>query len=289
MSYLVYDIGGTSIKYAVIEEDLEIKVEGKIPRQETFEQMIEEMVKTYEEQSEIKGISISAPGTVDTETGIIGGASALNYIHGPNFKEIFKERTGFEIAIENDANCAALSEAYFGIGKNFNNIIYIVIGSGIGGAILKDQKIQYGVNKYGGEFGYQIVNSKGETWSEVGSTVNLVNRVRKLKNNFFIEGKEVFELAKTDEKVAELVAEFYDCNAMSIFNLQIGIDPDIILIGGAVCENEEVIKQIKMRVDENRKRIKIPHDFNIEVGKFGRHANLYGALANLLLQEKQNN
>ncbi len=287
MKYLVFDIGGSSIKYAVIDLELTIFNSGKIPRQNSFDEMIEAMIKIYDEQDEITGISISAPGVVDTQKGTIGGASALDYIHGPNFKEIFKEKTNLNIAIENDANCAALSAAYFGENKDKKNIIYVVIGSGIGGAILNDQKILYGANGYGGEFGYQIVNDKMQSWSEVGSTVNLVNRVRKTMNNFFIEGEEVFELAKTNNQVKELVEEFYECNARALFNLQMAFDPDVILLGGGISENKEVIKEIQNRIELFRQKGKFEQEINIKVGQFGANANLYGALANLLQQEER--
>ncbi len=288
MKYLVFDIGGSAIKYAVIDLELTILKSGKIPRQNSFEEMIEAMIKVYNEQEEIAGISISSPGVVDSKKGTVGGASALDYIHGPNFKEIFKAKTNLDIAIENDANCAALSEVYFGENKDKENIIYVVIGSGIGGAILNNKQILYGANGYGGEFGYQIVNDKMQSWSEVGSTVNLVNRVRKVMNNFFIEGKEVFELAQTNEQVQALVEEFYECNARALFNLQMAFDPDIILLGGGISENKQVIKEIQNRIELLRKRGKLEQEINVKVGQYGANANLYGALANLLQQEEQN-
>ncbi len=288
MKYLVFDIGGSSIKYAIFGCELTIVESGKIPRQNSFEEMIEQMIKVYNEQEEITGISISAPGIVDSKIGTIGGLSALDYIHGPNFKEVFKTKTNLDIAIENDANCAALSSAYFGEDKDKQNIIYVVIGSGIGGAILNNQKILYGANGYAGEFGYQIINDKMQSWSEVGSTVNLVNRVRKVMNNFFIEGEEVFKLAKTNNQVNELVEEFYDCNARALFNLQMAFDPDVILLGGGISENKEVIKEIQNRVELLKVKGNIEQEIKIKVGQFGANANLFGALVNLLQQEEQN-
>ena len=71
-------------------------------------------VNDKKEEYDLKGIAISAPGAVDSKTGIIGGVSAIPYIHGPNFKEILKEKTGLDVAIENDANCAALGECWLG-------------------------------------------------------------------------------------------------------------------------------------------------------------------------------
>ncbi len=282
MRYLGFDIGGSAIKYGIVIDGPKIIEQGKIERQETFDQMIEEMLKVYKRHEDVEGIAISAPGTVDTHTGIIGGESALEYIHGPNFKTIFKDKTGHDIAIENDANCAALSEAYFGQGKEVKRIAYVVIGSGIGGAILQNQQIHYGANSFGGEFGYQILNEKLQTWSGLGSTVNLVNRVRKLKDNYFIDGKEVFLMAKKDEEVNKMVENFYLANAIGLFNIQMSYDPDLILLGGGITANHEVIDRIQLKVEEIKKEKQIKIPIKIEVGKFGADANIYGAVANLI-------
>lgn len=115
-------------------------------------------------------MAISAPGAVDSVVGTIGGSSELPYIHGPNFKVILNKMTNLPIEIENDANCAALGECWGGAAMDANDSAFVVCGTGIGGALIKDKKIHTGIHKHGGEFGYcfidiEVVNKKYLSWS----------------------------------------------------------------------------------------------------------------------------
>jgi predicted NBD/HSP70 family sugar kinase len=83
-------------------------------------------------------------------------------LHGPNFKEIFSSATGLPVEIENDANCAALGEVWKGAAKENQNVMFAIIGTGIGGAVIKDRKIHKGAHSHGGEIGYMILNILNE-------------------------------------------------------------------------------------------------------------------------------
>src|SRR4051794_4032075 len=113
-NFMVFDVGGTNVKYAVINEDGEFLTKGDFPSsQYDFEKLQYDIIAITLENKEkhnVAGIAFSCPGGVDSETGIIGGASALPCIHGPNFKQIFGDATGLPVEIENDANSAALGE-----------------------------------------------------------------------------------------------------------------------------------------------------------------------------------
>ena len=93
-NYMVFDIGGSSIKWSVITENGDFKENGSIKtpdNKDGFFQSLENITNEMREKFNVEGIAISAPGAVDSTTGIIGGLSAIPYIHGPNFKEILKE------------------------------------------------------------------------------------------------------------------------------------------------------------------------------------------------------
>ena len=81
----------------------------------------------------------------------------LYLYHGPNFKEILKKATGLEVEIENDANCAALGECWLTTTRN-QDCAFVVCGTGIGGALIKNRQLHVGINKHGGEFGCCIVD-----------------------------------------------------------------------------------------------------------------------------------
>ena len=110
-NYMVFDIGGSSVKWSVIEGEGKILQSGSIKIASNISDFfngLAEITNNMKKEFDVKGIAISAPGAVDSETGVIGGVSAIPYIHGPNFKEELNKLTGIEVEIENDANCAAL-------------------------------------------------------------------------------------------------------------------------------------------------------------------------------------
>ena len=260
-NYMVFDIGGTAVKWSVIDIEGNIKKSGKIgiaPTIEGFFKKLADKTNECKDSLKVEGIAISAPGAVDSETGIIGGASAIDYIHGPNFKEVLGEATGLNVEIENDANCAALGECWIGAAKESNDVAFVVCGTGIGGALIKDKKIHKGINKHGGEFGYCVVDyditaeKPFKTWSQVGSTVALADNVAKRKGLEIgeIDGITVFELAKEGDKVAvEEIDRYYTYMSIGIYNVQYNFDPEVIVIGGAISEREEYLDEINKRID----------------------------------------
>lgn len=149
-NYIVFDIGGSSIKWSIINLNGEFLENGKIAVPKTideFFQYIADKVNELKDKYQIKGAAISAPGAVDSVVGTIGGMSALPYIHGPNFKVILNQMTNLPIEIENDANCAALGECWRGAAMNANDSAFVVCGTGIGGAICKRKGFLEEVNK----------------------------------------------------------------------------------------------------------------------------------------------
>jgi len=298
-NFMVFDIGGSSTKWSVIDELGEFRESNKFSCPSTAQELFSELIKITNEMKikyEVKGIAISAPGAVDSETGIIGGVSAIKYIHGPNFKEILKKAADLKVEIENDANCAALGECWLGAGKGNNDLAFVVCGSGIGGAIVKDKKIHGGIHKHGGEFGYCSINCeldgkpKFTSWSKAGSTTALAKNVAKLKGlqEGSIDGVEVFELCnKGDEIALQEVNKYYFTMAVGIYNIQYTFDPEVIILGGAISERNEY-------VDEINKRLDIMMNSGLEgtikpvlkTCKYGNDANKLGALCNYLQRNK---
>lgn len=298
-NFMVFDIGGSSIKWSVITEKGEFEEGNKFSCPKTADEFFSELIKIANEMKKkynVKGIAISAPGAVDSDTGLIGGTSAIPYIHGPNFKEILKEGTGINVEIENDANCAALGECWLGAGKDNNDLAFVVCGSGIGGAIVKDKKIHVGIHKHGGEFGYCVMGYELEetpkfiSWSKIGSTKALAENVVKLKglDEGDLNGEEVFELCdKGDEIARKEVDKYYFIMAMGIYNIQYTYDPEVIILGGAISERSNYIEEINERLDimtENGLEGVIKP--KIKTCKYGNDANKLGALCNYLQREK---
>ena len=298
-NYMVFDIGGSSIKWSVMSKKGEFFKSGKIYIPETQEEFFNSMadrVKELKEEFKLKGIAISAPGAVDCEIGTIGGTAAwsLRYIHGPNFKEILKEKTGLIVEIENDANCAALGECWLGAAKDAKDCAFIVCGTGIGGALVKDKKIHTGIHKHGGEFGYTMVDIDVKTqryssWSQVGSTFALAKAIAERKgidvDSF--NGVKAFELYEQKDEIAiEEVNRFFRYMAVGIYNIQYTYDPEVILLGGAICESKGFIDNVNEKINEvmraNRDATICPV---IRKCQYGNDANKLGALYNFLQRQ----
>ncbi len=291
-NYIVFDIGGSSIKWSIMRKNGCILKRGILKICETSDEFFETIIKKVKNnliEYDLQGIAISSPGAVDCKTGIVGGASAIPYIHGPNFKEILKNATDLEVAIENDANCAALGECWLGAAKDINDCAFVVCGTGIGGAIVKDKHIHYGANKHGGEFGYCIVTYDGNeylSWSKVGSTKALASNIEKRKGLPFdsLDGMKAFQLYESGDKIAiEEVEKYFTYMAIGIYNIQYTFDPDLILLGGAISEREGYIEEINKKMNQimlSSKDGKVKPI--IKKCVHGNDANMLGALYNLI-------
>lgn len=297
-NFMVFDIGGSSTKWSVIDESGNFKENGKFNCQNTVEEFLDKLVSVTNEMKakyEVKGIAISAPGAVDSNTGLIEGLSAIPYIHELNLKESLGIATGLNVELENDANCAALGECWLGAGKDNNDLAFVVCGTGIGGAIVKDKKVHVGIHKHGGEFGYCSIryNLEGTptftSWSQSGSTAALARNVAKLKGleEGSIDGVDVFELCSKGDQIAiNEVNKYYFTMAVGIYNIQYTYDPEVIILGGAISEREDYVDEINKRID-----IMMNNGLEgtikpiLKKCKYGNDANKLGALCNYIQRQ----
>ena len=291
--YIVLDIGGSAIKYGLLNQYGEVLENGNIVTDNDdinkFISDIRSITEKYINNENIKGLACSLPGAVNPKTGFVEGISAVSCIHNVNMKKLLSEATGLEVSIENDANCSALAEGWIGTAKDVDNFVSIVLGTGIGGAIIINKRILRGKNLHGGEFGFmQVTDDKGEdglgnVWRRVASTGALVRRVAKRKRIPVskLTGQLVFEMEKEDIEVKEEVTEWFKGLAKGIYNIQYILDPEKILIGGGISIRNDFIQRINQYL-ELMKNEESTLDINVEKCKFGNDANLIGALYNFL-------
>lgn len=283
--YLAIDIGGTFIKYGTVHGNGKIQNEGKVKTPNNIEDLLDVIEGLSAGLSDSKGIGISAPGAV-SDDGVIYGSSALPYIHGPNIKKLVSERTGKRVYLENDANCAAYAELWNGSAKGKKDILVMVIGTGIGGAVIKDGHLHKGANLHGGEFGYMLLSSdvqnSDDVWSRVASTKALVRRVAKAKkvDGDTLSGEQIFRMAEEgDEDCINALDHFYHVLAVGIYNLQYIFDPEIILIGGGISAREDLIDKINEKLDRIMKSINLAKIRpKIDACHFRQNSNLLGAV-----------
>ena len=245
-----------------------------------FYQCLEETVNELKKQVPIKGVALSCPGEVDQKTGVIGGDSALPYIHGFDIRSELKKRFGLPVSIENDANCAALAEMASGAGKKVKDAIFLVIGTGVGGALVVDKKLHHGAHLLGGEFGYLLLGQE-MTVSQIVSPVSIAERYN-AKTRQALSGKEVFAKAQTGDKIASVeVDNALQTLALLIYNLQYSFDPELFIIGGAISKNPALISMLEPKLAKLRQKVKAAKlEPKIAVCHYYEQANLLGAAIN---------
>ena len=225
MNLAAIDIGGTTIKIATWKDNqLQDKHAIDTPKDlNGFYQALTDEVDKIKKDIKIEGVAISSPGAVNKKTGIIGGSSAIAYIHNFKIVDELEKRFGLPVSIENDANSAALGELAEGSGKGCDSMAFFVIGTGIGGALIINQKVWHGAHLFGGEFGYMIMGA--HTLSELASPVAMANRYNK-RTGKHLDGKTIFELADKDDPVASDERQtLIHALVVAIYNIQHSFDP----------------------------------------------------------------
>lgn len=276
---LVLDIGGSSIKYADFTLGGELIENSSFAVPETFNDLIGKITELFN-SDDYKAISISSPGSVNTITGQGYGISAIDYIpSGGNLKATLEEKLNVPVAIENDANCAGLSEVHFN--SKLSSIAYIVLGSGVGGCMVIDGKVVTGSTYFGGEFGYMPY--KNSTFSRYAGMVGL--SANATGNGEVIPGTEIFiRYDNGDEMAIQAVDEYYTAIASLIAILKYTQNPQAVIFAGAVTNRQSFISEVQYAIDKitNNDTDTDLSDVQIQVGQFGSAANLYGAYANLV-------
>lgn len=269
--FISIDIGGTSIKYGVVDRAGNILKQSTIKtidKKNIFITNIVTIVNSLKDEFEIEGVGICAPGIIK-EDGFMVTAGAIKSLYGENIKKEIEEQTGYIVTIANDANAAAIAEKWIGNATNMRNYVCLVLGTGVGGAVVINNQIYAGSNGMAGEFGWTMINelpSEGDievaTLNKKSAVVNglCVNYNRKnllvnpkAKESF--DAKEVFELEKQGDMIAkEVLTDFFTNLAVGIINVMSSFDPDGILIGGGISNNKEFEERLLKQIKEVKSR-----------------------------------
>lgn len=283
MGIQVFDFGGSAVKYGYWTGE-KLEDISKFTTPATWEEMKAQLKAVLDAQTKpITGVGISAPGAVDAAEKRIKGISAIPYIHGFNIYEELEVLFGLPVTIENDANCAGMAEFYQGAAKQNQDAIFVVIGTGIGGAVFSQGAIRKGAHLYGGEFGLMFLNG-GKTFSTLGTAVQMAWRYcdRKGVERTAFSGEEVFSLAEAGDALAqEEVENFYEYLTQGLFSIQFSYDPEIIVLGGGVSAKSGLLAEINRRMAAKLQEYGLL-DFvpQIVLCEYRNDANLVGAAAN---------
>lgn len=297
MKYLSFDVGGTNIKYSLIDSQGNILESGTTPTKDSKEEIfkiVKTQVDEYQKREiEIKGLAFSMPGVIDVERGYMITGGALFDLYDFAFKNELEKFIGLPVEIENDVNCVALAEKWLGNAKECKNFLCMTIGTGVGGAIFINGEMVRGSNFSAGEFGFMITDRR-ENYEEASLSMSgsvrggLIQTYARLKGVDWenLDGKKIFELAKQGDEIAKkVIDDFYDSISYSVYNLSVALNPEKILIGGEITKREEFIERIEKKVKEIKEQtcsLKFPI---IDRCKFLNDSGKIGAVYHFIIQQ----
>ncbi|RHH69473.1 MULTISPECIES: ROK family protein [Vagococcus] len=278
----VFDIGGTAVKCGLWEDGrLSFNTQFFTPK--NLDSIIEQMKKVISHYPvDIEGVAISAPGVVDDKARVIDGISAVPYLHNCPIFDIFEKAFKLPIRIENDANCAGIAEMNCGVGTNVNHALFLVLGTGVGGAVFINGSLYKGAHLFGGEFGL-MKNHTNRILSETGTIVKATKAYEKVTGEA-IDGKQLFRLAGLRDPLAnKLLDTMYENISQILYDLQVALDPEMIIVGGAISERPEVIDELQKRLYEKLASVRLQHITPVvSACQFKNDANLIGAAINFI-------
>lgn len=306
------DLGGMSAKGAIFEEDGTMLFKTAVPTspEDGFDgvaQKLADLTRTLAkeigaEDSQIKAIGMAIPGFIDSQKGVVVRWANYGWMQQP-LVEKMQELTGKTVKIANDANVAALGEAKFGAGKEYQSSLLVTLGTGVGGGIIVDGKLFEGFMSAGAEIGHMVICEGGELCScgrhgcleAYTSASALIRRTKwkmqldlrtkmweiaggKLEN---VNGKTAFDAARAgDIRGEEVVDEFIEHLAVGLANLANVLRPEAILLGGGVAnEGEYLLRPLREAVE---KKLYASAEFvplKIAKATLKNDAGMYGAFA----------
>lgn len=305
------DLGGTNIVASVVDDDYNIIGTSKTPTNsprsadEIFDDIAdvcEEAVKTAGlTMEDIDSVGMGTPGTVNQD-GIIEFANNLAFNNVPARTMLAKRinKTEEKVFIENDANCAALGEAYAGCGNGAKDFVAVTLGTGVGSGVIIGGKIVNGVNYAGGECGHMVIVVDGEQcscgrkgcWEAYASATALIRQTKKAMEEYpdslmhklakeegKVSGRTAFDAMRLGDiagiKVVDDYIKYVACGLINIVN---ALQPEIICIGGGICnEGETLMKPLRRFVQSERYSIHSKIQTKIVKAELGNDAGVIGA------------
>ena len=165
------DLGGTTIKFAIMTATGDIQQKWSIQTNILDEgsHIVPDIIDSINyhldlyqlDKERIIGVGMGTPGTVNEKDGTVQGAFNLNWKESQNVKADLEAGLGFPVAVDNDANAAALGEQWRGAGNNQPEVVFVTLGTGVGGGLVNEGKMIHGAKGAAGEVGHMIVEPGG--------------------------------------------------------------------------------------------------------------------------------
>ena len=311
------DLGGTSVKLAIlttagdIQEKWSIKTNILDEGSHIVPDIIESIKHRFEthglSKEDFLGIGMGSPGVVDSTAGTVIGAYNLNWKTLQLVKKQFEAELGLPFFIDNDANVAALGEQWVGAGENNPDVVFMTLGTGVGGGVIAAGNLIRGVKGAGGELGHITVDFEAPfactCWKKgcletVASATGIVNLTRRYAEEYAgdaklkqmiddgqeVTAKDVFDLAKEGDDLALIVyRHFSNYLGVACANIAAVLNPAYIVLGGGVSAAGEFLLEGVRKVFAENSFPQIKESTQLVLATLGNDAGVLGA-ASLVLK-----
>lgn len=282
--YLGIDIGGTFIKYALIDEKNEIikrwkkSTDLKESKDEFYDYLCDGLGE-YEYES----IGISAPGVIDRNSNVLSKAAEnVQVMYGTNVNMEVSKRLNKKVSTINDAKAAGYCEFLLGNGKGSKSSVYFIIGTGIGGCLCDSNGVIQGINGIAGEFSMLSLstnNKKPQFFATTASITALVSIYNEKSKENIKYGIEVCEKYFNNDSIAiEAMNEWVDNICICLHNIVLFINPEVICLGGGISEEDWFIELVKKRFTNMKKVFMDICTTRIERCLYSNDSNILGAV-----------
>lgn len=276
--YLVFDIGGFGIKYGIFNSDKLIKnfTTSTPSDQSELKDKILEIVENLTKKYKLISIGISMTGVINVKTGkILFGAGKIKNLEKLDLKNALETKFEIPVFIDNDVNCIGIAEIDR-VAKKYKNIVFIALGSGVGGAVFLNRTIIHGKDWIAGEFG--MIQHGNYSFGQLCSMNALIHMAKKIHPEIE-NGHEVFEyFDQNDFEIQKVVDKWYGNIALLITNLSFVFNPDLFIIGGGISSRSTFIAELYSAL-----RTLLPDIFynklEVKAATLKNNAGLYGAYA----------
>lgn len=287
MKNLVFDIGGTAIKYGICENDKllqvnEIPTKAHMGGRHVIDTLIG-LISSLTKKTKCDAIGISTAGQVDSSEGsiIYANSNIPNYT-GTQIRKELENIFRLPVMVENDVNSAAMGEAIYGAGQEYSDFLCLTYGTGVGGAIVHDKQIYHGSSFSAGEFGAIVTHGTAKAfgsdffdgcYERYASTTALVNSAS-AHDPSLNSGKKIFERIG-DEEVKAVVDCWINEILFGLTTLIHIFNPSCVILGGGIMVQPYIIEQIKSKIGQSI----MPSFAHVEIkpAALGNTAGLLGA------------
>lgn len=305
------DLGGTTIKFGILTLEGEVQEKWAIETNtlENGRHIVSDIVESLKHRlslygltkDDFLGIGMGSPGAVDRTSKTVTGAFNLNWADTQEVGSVIEKEVGIPFFIDNDANVAALGERWVGAGANNPDVVFVTLGTGVGGGVIADGNLIHSVAGAGGEIGHMIVDpengfmctcgNKGclETVASATGVVRVARQLAEqyegssaikaaIDNGDTVTSKDIFIAAEDGDKfansVVERVSRYLGLAAANISNI---LNPDSVVIGGGVSAAGEFLRS---RVEKYFVTFAFPQvkkSTKIKIAELGNDAGIIGA------------